>query len=115
MAIEKIVSTKNGNKVVISVSAAHGVLNGKPYSVYGPAYLKVDSVLENGFGIRLWLETEELLRGISSDEAAMAMSQMLFANKIAQAENLDVIKMVREYGNGEYVADLRGTSWQVGD
>ena len=118
MAIEEIVSTKNSNKVKISVGAVHGVIDGKPYSVYGPAYLKVDiDAIDspNHCGYRLWLEQEGLPEEIDSDEVAMATAKMLFADKVSQAANLDVVKTVREYGNGEYYADLRNTAWWVRD
>lgn len=115
MAIEETVSTKNGNKVVVSVGAAHGVLNGNPYSVYGPAYLKVDTDDGHGHGYRLWLGQEEIPQGIDSEEVVMATAKMLFADKVEPAENLNVIEMVREYGNGEYVADLRNTAWWIKD
>lgn len=118
MAIEETVSTKGSNKVKISVGAGHGVIDGKPYSVYGPAYLKVDiDAIDspNYCGYRLWLGQEELPAGIDSDEVAMATAKMLFAHQVVAAENLNVIEMVREYGKGEYVADLRNTSWWIKD
>lgn len=108
--------SKNGSKRInIEMNTASGIIDGKPYSQFGPAYLIANDDDGLGHGYRLFLAECEIPAAVNDKEAALAVAQMEFAESVSAAERLDVIATVHQYGNGEYVADLRNTAWWIND
>lgn len=102
MAIEKYLSPKTR----ISITEAHGIMNGVEFHSYGPAYLTAEANDGKGHGYRVFI-ADAKIKATDPDEA-FALAINAFADSLELAESMDVIETVKRHGGGEYVADLRG-------